>query len=198
MTSGKKWRIYLKQFSSGSPTRRSNGRKHTFSLSLSPTYKHTYTHIHEHTPTNAIGENAMLCMSQYRITIRLYRLWHIFAKGSPPRLLTPLEIVAICIVRPHCIYRGRAYSPEGSSEHIMYLPYVIDLNPRPWIWMSRTWRFAWKLAGEDTLSTCMCVCTKISASNNRTFREGRTDGRTDARTNERMDTLPAGIHRSTP
>ena len=41
--------------------------------------------------------------------------WHILAKGSPPQLLTPLNVVIIGIIRPLCDCRGRAYCPEGSS-----------------------------------------------------------------------------------
>ena len=44
---------------SGPPMGRPNGRTHTHTH----THTHTNAHTHIHPPTNAIGENAMICIS---------------------------------------------------------------------------------------------------------------------------------------
>ena len=99
-------------------TQHTHTHKHTHTL----TSTHTHTHIREHTPTNAIGENA------------------------------PLEIVAIDIVRPSRIRRGRAYRREVWVHYAleMYSIWIFDLeNKGEW-----RWRFGWQFAGERTLSAC--------------------------------------------
>ena len=102
--------------------RRSIGRTHTYTH----THTHIYTHIrihihvhtntraHGHTPTNAIGENALRCVS-LKIRLSNNNPRHTLAKGIPSQLLTPLNIIAIGIVLPLRICRGRAYRPEGAS-----------------------------------------------------------------------------------
>ena len=71
----KQWWIYVEPFSCGPTTRCSNGRTHTHTHTHKHTHTHTHararthththvsTHTYGHTPMNAMGENAMRCIS---------------------------------------------------------------------------------------------------------------------------------------
>ena len=195
-----KWLIYLKQFSCNPPMRRLNGRIHIHTHA----YIHSHIRTHTDTPGNAIRHNAMRFISLKNQVIGKHPLTCLGESSIIlPRLLKPLDIVGIGIVRSACKGQRHYVVSDRLQHSSRWFTYahvnVFDSNLWSWNWRSRTWKIWMKIDWRRYLVNVQCAKIDACRSNRLLAVQNRTfPYRTYGRTNERTNMLPAGIQRSTP